>query len=296
LLLLKRARKVGLLAYWNMLHTIPGERDESYAEMAELIPLVTHLQAPFGVAQIHYDRFSPYWRDPQAHGLELMPAFGYQYVYPFAQDVLKDVAYFFDAPYQRESFQRVDPRKRGGLLKLLKAVFDWRNSWWRSHKAMPTLQATDAGDRLRFEDTRPVAIAPTFEIAGLERRIYLLAEDGMTPNNLLIKLQAEDGGAFDPDRVEAALQALLDKRVVALVSGRVLALGIATPIAPYLAHNIDLDRKDMDLRWARLEADKALDLRRPNIALDCLRQPGSESLDDWLAPSRVGAALGAGAK
>lgn len=283
LLLLKRGRKVGLLVYWNLLHGIPGEQDDWYMEMADLIPLVTHLQAPAGVAQVHYDRFSPYWRDPAAHGLELEPAFGYRYVYPFSDEVLRDVAYFFETPRQRDSFLRLKRKEQAGLLRLLTAVGEWRAAW-ESKRSAPTLFATDQGDSVLFEDTRAVSTAPRFVAEGLEARVYRLAEGGLFPA-ALVKAIREETPEVDERSVESAVARLVERKVLAMVSGRWLALGILTPVPPFLAHTLSVPRAEANPGWARLMADRALDQIRPNIALSCLQEPTQEPLDRWMAPA-----------
>lgn len=279
LLLLKRAQQVGLLVYWNLLHSIPGDRDEWYDEMADLVPLVTHLQAPAGLAQVHYDRFSPYWREPERHGLTLLPAFGYEFVYPFGPEGLREMAYFFETPKQREAFYRIHRIEHAGLLRLLHAVTEWKAAWAGQRHA-PALTVDDRGDRLVFKDTRAVATAASFEVAGLDRRVYLIAEAGQMQAQVVRLLQAE---GFAEEEILAAVERLRARKVLATVSNRLLSLGILTPIAPFLAHTLDVPKAEGNPSWARLQADQQLDGRRPNIALDCLKHPADEDLSSWLA-------------
>ncbi len=293
ILLLKRARKIGLLVYWNMLHTIPGDRDEWYGEMAGLLPLVSHLQPPYGCAQVHYDRFSPYWRDPARYGVELQPAFGYEHVYPFAPDVLKEMAYFFETPHQRNAFYRINPAEQDGLWRLIRATFDWKDTWLSKTQPPPTLMAMDMGDKIVFTDTRPVATCPSFEIAGLEERIYRAAEDGVMPVALVKKLRDEDPQGVTEEEIQAAVSSLIAKKVLVHLSGKLLALGVTGPIPLFFVQTINVPRAELDPSWARMMADEALDEKRPNIALSCLYEPDEEPLSTWLAPARRFALTGA---
>ena len=281
ILLLKRGRNIGLLVYYNLLHTIPGDRDEWYGETAELIPLLTHLQPPAAFAQIHYDRFSPYWRNPAAHGLELTPAFGYEYVYPFPPEVLKDLAYFFETPRQREAFLRYDASQNTGLFRLIRQVHLWKQEF--SSKATPTLEMVDQGDKILFKDTREVAVAPTFEIEGLEAQLYRAMEHSVVPTHL-IKKSVELG--CDEEAIQQAIQSLLDKKIVVALSGRLLGLALTTPVPPYLANTIQKPKTELNAVWGKLEADRQLDELRPSIAQNCLRRPQDDSLTRWLGPSR----------
>ncbi|MGZ2464557.1 radical SAM protein [Sinorhizobium medicae] len=72
--LLKWCRQYGVWVIWSILWGFPGESDAWYAEMAQLLPLLHHLQPPVGVVPLRYHRFSPYHRAAEQHGLKLRPA------------------------------------------------------------------------------------------------------------------------------------------------------------------------------------------------------------------------------
>lgn len=281
IVLLKRARKIGLSVSWNLLHHIPGDRDAWYGEMADLVPLLTHLQSPYGFSQIHYDRFSPYWRDPAGHGLELLPAWGYDYVYPYPLDVKNDIVYFFETPWQRQSAYRWHREREAGLLRLLPAVKAWKEAWGVPDVPQLTAQALDG--RTEFIDTRPIALAPSFAIEGLEHRVYRAAEDGIVPATLAKTLHQDAPGAYTDDDIDAAVSSLIEKKVIVRVSGRLLSLGVAAPVPEFLARRSPLPKALLNPHWARLQADVALDEQRPNLALSCLRMP-DQPLSAWLAP------------
>jgi magnesium-protoporphyrin IX monomethyl ester (oxidative) cyclase len=283
ILLLKRARRLGLSISWNLLHHVPGDRDEWYGEMADFVPLLSHLQSPYGFSQIHYDRFSPYWRDPASYGLELLPAFGYEHVYPLPVEVLKDLAYFFETPWQREGSYSLylDPVRDAGWLRLFNAVAEWRDARL-SANGPPELTATNAGDRTEFKDTRPIAAEQHFAIEGLEHRMYWEAEDGVAPATLIKTLSQEDPETYSEGAIRGAISRLLDKKVVLNVSGRLLSLGIATPIPESPMSRARLPKAEVNPNWARLQADADLDEQRPSIVLSCVRPP-DEPLSTWLA-------------
>jgi len=281
LMLLKRGRQIGLSIYWNFLHTVPGDRDEWYGELADLVPLLHHLQPPVGFAPIHYDRFSPYWRDPVGNGLTLQPAFGYEHVYPFVPEVLKDLAYFFETPEQRESFLKYHPKTHTGLFRLNTEVSRWKAAFRSDSR--PRLVATDLGETIRFEDTRSVAPAPVFEIDGLEKLVYKAVEEGITRNQLLNKFQSDGVPMGCEGDVHAAVQRLVDKHVIVELSGRLLGLGIAAPYRPLAAEKIDRPTEELNPMHGKLMADQLLDAQRPSISLSCLNLPQNEPLSSWLA-------------
>ncbi len=283
-LLLKRARRIGLRVYWNMLHNIPGDRDEWYDEVAELVPLLTHLDAPRGFGEIHYDRFSPYWRDPAKYGLELRPATGYEYVYPFPPGLLKDFAYFFETPRQRAHVFSYSVTRQG-FFRLHKAALKWQDAWQVANP--PELVANNLGTRTEFTDTRTVAVAPHFAIDGLEHQIYWAAENGVVPDALVQSLQAAQP-EIARDAIDAAVAGLIARKVLVRLSGRLLALGIAAPVVHIRHHARRLTKAQTDPAWAQLRAEEALDLVRPSLASSCVRLP-SQSLSDWLGEPADGA-------
>jgi ribosomal peptide maturation radical SAM protein 1 len=281
-LLLKRGRQIGLMIYYNLLHTIPNDRDEWYGEIADVLPLLTHLQPPASCSQIHYDRFSPYWKNPAEHGLTLMPAFGYAHVYPFPPETLKDMAYFFETPRQRDTFLQYDPRQHPGLLRMTREVYKWKTAFAKK-EARPKLEVAERGDKIVFEDTREVAVAPGFEIEGLEAKIYRVAEHGIAPAHLMKKLQSEGSQGPSEEAVQEALQSLIAKKVLVSLSGRYLSLGLTSPVPPYLADTIQKPKSELSAIWGKVQADRLLDERRPSIALSCIRTPQAEPLSRWLA-------------
>jgi hypothetical protein len=86
---------------WNLLYGFPGEDPAEYAEMRNLIPLLTHLEPPQSCRHIRFDRNSAYVNDPAEYGLtNLRPALAYQYVYhSLVEDDRAQIAYYFEAEY-----------------------------------------------------------------------------------------------------------------------------------------------------------------------------------------------------
>jgi magnesium-protoporphyrin IX monomethyl ester (oxidative) cyclase len=281
LLLLKRGRQIGLSIYWNLLHTVPGDRDEWYGEIADLLPLIHHLMPPSGFGQIHYDRFSPYWREPERHGLTLRPAFGYEYAYPFPPEVIEDLAYFFETPQQRVAFLRYSPKTNPQIFRLTEAVARWKRVFIADPR--PRLMTTDLGDSILFEDTREIASEQRFEIGGLERRVYAAAENGIMLDALVRKLEAECANGNTEADVRAAVRRLQDRGVLLEASGRLVGLGIPGPERPMAIERVDRPLIELSPIHARLQADFRLDQERPSIALSCLSLPQDEPVSKWMA-------------
>ena len=97
-LLLRNCLALGVMPLWNLLIGIPREERprEIYAKYAADIPAMMHLPPPWTVFKVRVDRFSPYFTRPDEYGLRIRPKAFYNFVYPFDDDVLFDLAYYFD--------------------------------------------------------------------------------------------------------------------------------------------------------------------------------------------------------
>jgi ribosomal peptide maturation radical SAM protein 1 len=111
--LLKWAAELGVVVSWNLLYGCPGEKDEDYAGMNEIIPLISHLQPPAsGCRPMRADRFSPIWSNPASFGLkEIRPFPAYSILYGSAG--LDELAYHFEydiavLPSHAKLFSTVD--------------------------------------------------------------------------------------------------------------------------------------------------------------------------------------------
>jgi len=110
--LLKWCSHFGVAAYWNLLYGFPGEDPKSYDAILEVLQCLTHLAPPTSVAPIRLDRFSPNFAEASKRGLANVRALkSYRFVYPFDDESLDRLGYFFDFEYadQRRPLQYVDP-------------------------------------------------------------------------------------------------------------------------------------------------------------------------------------------
>lgn len=111
---------------WSILVGFPGEDAQTFEIYKKILPNLFHLQPPMGVVAVRYDRFSPYHSNPSEFGLDLAPADYYKYCYPYEQDIINDMAYYFqniniDATYYGPLFD--------GLGEVSLLVKQWQAAW-----------------------------------------------------------------------------------------------------------------------------------------------------------------------
>ena len=68
--LLKWCAQHGVHVIWNLMYGFPGEDPSEYARMADVVPALVHLPPP-NLGALMVSRFSPYYVDPEQHGLKL---------------------------------------------------------------------------------------------------------------------------------------------------------------------------------------------------------------------------------
>jgi ribosomal peptide maturation radical SAM protein 1 len=98
--LLKWCRAYGVCAFWNIIYGFPGETDEAYEDMADLLAAIRFLNPPDECGPLALERFSPYFEDPEGHGFaNPRPATVYQYLYPLPEGALRNIAPTFEFDY-----------------------------------------------------------------------------------------------------------------------------------------------------------------------------------------------------
>jgi ribosomal peptide maturation radical SAM protein 1 len=148
--LLKWSEELHVGLAWNLLFGFPGEKPAEYDTMTALIGKLGHLPAPTGTGSIRLDRFSPYWRSPDQHGIKnLQPFWAYDLVYgPLPPEARKRIAYFFDYDY-------VDGRKPDTYVQpATAAVSRWQHAYLIRHATLELVTETGRTELLdsRFDD------------------------------------------------------------------------------------------------------------------------------------------------
>lgn len=228
--LLKACRELGVRLSWNFLWGFPGEEDAWYAETACWLPALEHLQPPSGMTRVRFDRFSPYHQRPEKFGLALRPATAASYVYPLPDEDLLDLTYYFAAAGRPDAFSGEGGEILGGrpgVRAIQERVSSWRTAFWADG---PVLTVADDGAALTCEDTRSCAVERHCRLDGLERAVYLAAQDAPLRERLASVVAERQGLSASPEEVEAAALELERRSLAVTVDRRLLALGTRGPL------------------------------------------------------------------
>lgn len=224
--LLKWCQELGILAYWNLLVGLPGERRESYQRMVELMPSLLHLRPPSGVGNLQLHRFSPYFDHPEEFGIRHLGAhLTFRHIFPIPQQDLDDLVYLHD-------FEMVEGSRNGvDKTELYSACKAWTGAF-------------HAGARLEFHsrpdgsaeivDTRadPNGSPRVRELSPSEASLYRFldaatGERSLWPNfaraheEAASQLSSNGNGGF-----EELLEEWREERWVVSSLGKVMALAV----------------------------------------------------------------------
>jgi ribosomal peptide maturation radical SAM protein 1 len=214
--LLRWCEELGVKAGWNLLAGFPGESPSEYDRMAELIPLLTHLQPPAGCSPVRLDRFSPFFTRAEQLGLSrVRPAPAYYYVFPLGRKELARLAYFFDFDYAD------DRRPLEYIAGLSREVQRWLAAKANGESQSPRLDAVFADGEIVVTDTRSSATAASHHLSGAAAKIYMQCDSAQS----LAGLRKRFSGQAD-DVIGETLPDLLDAKLMIRDEDHYLSLAV----------------------------------------------------------------------
>ncbi len=223
--LLKWCKEFGVRVSWNILWGFPGEDPEEYHRMTELIPLLTHLPAPQAACRIRLDRHSPNYEQAKQFGItKVKPHPAYFYLYPFSQEVVSNLAYFFDYDYSEER----------NVMSYTHDLWHEVNKWWNV-ETNSDLFSVDNGSHLLIWDLRPVAIQPLTVLTGLQKVLYEKCQVAQTSSEL--KRSLDSGAESD---VESLLDPIVNRGLI--VHDQKSYLSLAIPLGVYQPKGVALQK------------------------------------------------------
>lgn len=221
----------GIKPHWNLLIGFPGEEEGVYRKYYDDMPSLMHLPPPTGTYPVRFDRFSPYHIQAKEYGLNLKPYEFYSMIYPFDEESLEDLAYFFvDKQYAARYFAQTAE----WIARLRQRIDDWRARW----------KAADGGIRPRLfletEGDEPVVYDSR---TGREVR-HAIGERGRRVLTSLgrqarLPALAEQMGDLSLSEVEREVEALWDRGLLFREADLYMSLITEIPVPvvlPVVAH------------------------------------------------------------
>jgi ribosomal peptide maturation radical SAM protein 1 len=216
--LLKRCKAMGIKVHWNFLHGLPGETSEDDDAMLRMLPSIRFLAAPRRCLAVSVDRYSPYFEEPERHGIARLsvPA-AYRYVYPFSERVLADLAFALE-------FECAV----GCAPPDVTAALEDEVSKWQHESHLGDLRIAGGNPTaMTLVDKRAIAAERQVTLDQLESLLYR-ACDGIGKLDTLRRLVHETWPTMaDVDvAVDSALASLVSRRLMVNVGHRYLSLAL----------------------------------------------------------------------
>lgn len=182
--LLRDCAATGIRVAWGIIYGFPGEAAADYAGMAELMPLLAHLDPPNAMHRIVIDRFSPLYLGHKSNGIGAVRPFeAYRALYPVEIDTT-DIAYHFNGSYSTELLDDLDL-----LDQLGAAIAQWRAIATRQPPAV--LQLFERDGAAAVLDTRPVALRPMTPLTTAQRDLLIALDRPRTRDAIAPEQRAD---------------------------------------------------------------------------------------------------------
>lgn len=217
---LKYCRRYGIKPLWNLLIGFPNEPASVYEKYLRDLPRLVHLVPPSGAYPVRFDRFSPYFTQADSYGLQLSPYEFYRFIYPFGEEALRNMAYYFEDQNYRAAYLASVAAYQ---TRLQAAVDHWRARVTGQDGGLPARldlieESRDEDGEAVVRDTREGTLVE-HRLSPLARRVLAgLYDRGRRPADL-----ARDLGE-DEAAVAAEVARLEGARLLFEEDGRYLSL------------------------------------------------------------------------
>jgi ribosomal peptide maturation radical SAM protein 1 len=207
---LKWTKQFGIAGVWNFLYGFPGEDKRAYEQVASWVPALVHLRPPEVCCKVRFDRFSPYFtQSDQFHLRNRHTHAAYGYVYPFEEEVLARIAYYFE--YEFDGKDDIDDYSKSAV-DLITA--------WQAADGTAVLDAHVEGDEILIVDTR-FGDRTEYRLNGIERDIYLYCDEARSISSIVSNFPQHS-----PEATQRTIDQFVNKRLLAHESNSYLSLAV----------------------------------------------------------------------
>ncbi len=215
---LKSCRTYNMRLTWNMLCGFPGEKEEYFSEMAELLPKVMHLPAPNQIIHIIFQRYGEYTENPEKYGLHLRPAHSYDFVYA-DREFIDRSAYVFEPVDEEERRFYWDITKKGEGYRKSKEIVD---QWVKERYRLQRLDMEDTGKTVDIYDMRTIAKHIVYHLEGVRADLYRACRAVRQEAPLIGELCSKYG----EEEIKDALAWLCEENLMVHIGHEYLALAV----------------------------------------------------------------------
>lgn len=165
---------------WNLLCGFPGEKENYYAELANLLPKIMHLSPPIKFNHIIFQRFSEYVENATCYGLLLRVARVYDFAFA-DEDFIKRLAYFFEPVDKKELYDCWNISNKGDAYK---KVYNFVKIWQNKSQKPQLLYMKDTIESILIYDTRLIARHKFYQLKDLYAEVYRICRSAKEKKHL----------------------------------------------------------------------------------------------------------------
>ena len=207
---LKWTRQFGIAGVWNFLYGFPGEEADAYERVAHWVPSLVHLRPPEVCCKVRFDRFSPYFTQSDQFNLRNRRTHAaYSFVYPFPEEVLARMAYYFE--YDFDGKDEIDDYAKFAV-DLITA--------WQKADGTAVLEAHLDPEELLIVDTR-FGKRSEYRLRGIERELYLYCDEARSVGSI-----SGNFPRYSVESIQHALDLFMANRLMASEGNSYLSLAV----------------------------------------------------------------------
>jgi hypothetical protein len=213
---LKWCGEFGVDPKWNMLYGFPGENSRDYQEILDLVIGLTHLPPPGGFGSVRLDRFSPYFDFPDKFGIRGLRALKpYRYLYPFEDDVLYNLAYFFEYDFDGKE-------KKDRWFEPLRREIEL----WKKYHDRSVLEFVSNNEQeMVVRDTRPHRTHNEYRFRSPEKTVLEFCDEARHFEDILEHVRKRaNGSAPDESSLRTFVAYLVRNRLMIESNNRYVSL------------------------------------------------------------------------
>jgi len=171
---------------------------------------LVHLRPPEVCCKVRFDRFSPYFTQSDQFNLRHRHTHAaYGYVYPFEEETLARMAYYFE--YEFDGKEDIE-----GYCK---PAVDLINAW-QAADGTAMLDAHIQGDEILLVDTR-FAETKEYRLKGIERDVYLFCDEMRSIASIIGNYPQ-----YSEESIQSSLELFMVHRLMAHESNSYLSLAV----------------------------------------------------------------------
>lgn len=222
---IKWASEMDVNLQYGVLYRNPGETAEDYQDILTRIDFMSHLHPPTYLSDISIDRFSPYFRSPEQHGIQnLRPHPTYFEVFLDEELDLTKMAYRFE-------FEHADDKNKelwGTIRDCLAALTKWK----QTYRPGTLMYDTSPGKVWILDRRGSKPILAT--LTGLQAEVFLYCDEHHSLENIQTKFSA-----YPSESIAAWIDKLYERKwLYKDARNRCLTMPVRSDLSAYIARRV----------------------------------------------------------